>query len=316
MYDNPYTQIVGNMDKSGLLDRTAWMFRRHFKDYMMMSFITFAFPFVLVMSLLILTKSDLFVEKGYDKLIGLFAAGSFLVFPLSMMLFSVWSELAMSYYTHKKIELEEVDWWQAIRATFTISILGNLLTKVLQFMITMLVAIFGALTLFVPMIGSILYFWIVVGNYTFFSALYPMIRVAEPHLSFGNRWARNRSLVSKKTVQSFTSSMVGFFILLGLLFFIYLSIGLILYWIVLPYFKQAGSDLISLSAFRQFMSIIFSIITALVFMVAVPTKSIFFAMMYYDTASKKDAYHLEYQIRMYNKLNPPKVHETTKNMAS
>lgn len=301
IYANPYTQIVGNMDGAGMIDRTAWLFRRHFKDYMMISFVTFVLPLVLFVSMMIATESNYFIAKNYDKLIGLFAAGSVIVFPTCMMLFSAWSEMAVSYYTHKRIHLEEVDWWESCIKTIGL-IIPNLFVKALQFMVTMIVGIFGVIAMFVPIIGSLLYFWIVVGVYTYLTALFPIITVAEPKLSFGERLRRNRSLVGKKTTLCFTMATVGTFILSGLLLLIYLTVGITLYWILIPYFKQLNAEIMSVRTVMQVLSIIFTIITASVFMVAVPTKSIFYTMMYYSMASLKDAYHLEYQIKMYQKM--------------
>lgn len=300
IYHNPYTQIIGNMDGPGMIDRTAWLFRRHFKDYIMISFLTFALPLVLFVTLMIVTETNYFIAKNYDKLIQLFVAGSVIVFPTCMMLFSVWSEMAISYYTHKCLHLEEVDWWQACMRTVKY-IIPNLFTKVFQFIITMVVGIFGVFAMLIPMVGSLLYFWIVVGIYTYMTALFPILTIAEPQLSFSERWSRNRSLVSKKTGLCFTMATVGTFILTSLLIFIYLTIGIALYWIVIPYFKQAGSELLSPRIIMQMLSIIFTVITASVFMVAVPTKSIFYTMMYYSLASLKDGYHLEYQIKMHHK---------------
>jgi len=301
IYTNPYTQIVGNMDGPGMIDRTAWMFRRHFKDYIMISFITFALPLVLFVTLMIATESNYFIAKNYDKLIGLFAAGSVIVFPACMMLFSAWSEMAVSYYTHKRIHLEEVDWWESCIKTVGL-IIPNLFTKIVQFAITMVVGIFGVFAMLVPIVGSLLYFWIVVGVYTYMSGLFPILTIAEKKLSFVERFKRNRSLVGKKTALCFTMATVGTFILAGLLLLIYLTVGITLYWIVIPYFKQLGTETMSPRTIMQILSIIFTIITATVFMVAVPTKSIFYSMMYYSLASLKDAYHLEYQIKMYHKL--------------
>lgn len=305
IYDNPYTQIVGNMDGPGMIDRTAWMFRRHFKDYMMISFVTFALPLVLFVSLMIATESNYFIAKNYDKLISLFVAGSVIVFPTCMMLFSVWSEMAVSYYTHKRIHLEEVDWWESCIKTVR-WVIPNLFVKAIQFVVTMIVGIFGIFAMLIPVVGSLLYFWIVVGTYTYFTALFPIITVAEPKLSLGERLNRNRDLVSKKTALCFTMAMVGTFILAGLLLLIYLTVGISLYWIVIPYFKQLGTEVFSVRVVMQILSIIFTVITASVFMVAVPTKSIFYSMMYYSMASLKDAYHLEYQIKMYHKMSDNK----------
>lgn len=293
--------MIGNMDGPGMIDRTAWMFRKHFKDYMMISFVTFAFPLVIFFTLFIATESEFFLAKNYDKLIGLFAGGSIIVFPTCMMLFSVWSELAVSYYTDKRIHLEKVDWWEASIKTIKF-IIPNLFTKAFQFFVTMTVGIVGIFAVLVPIVGSLLYFWIVVGVYTYATALFPILIIREPHLKFAGRLKRNKSLVSKKTVLCFTMSTVGTFILAALLFFIYLTVGITLYWIIIPYFKQLGTEVISIRTSMQILSIIFTVVTASVFMVAVPTKSIFFTMMYYSLTSLKDAYHLEYQIKMYHKL--------------
>jgi hypothetical protein len=310
IYTNPYTQIVGNMDGPGMIDRTAWMFRKHFKDYMMISFVTFALPLVIFVSLMIATESNYFIAKNYDKLIGLFAAGSIIVFPTCMMLFSAWSEMAVSYYTHKRIHLEEVNWWESCIKTIGL-VIPNLFAKALQFIITMVVGIFGVIAMFVPIVGSLLYFWIVVGVYTYLSALFPIITIAERKLRFRERLRRNRSLVSKKTSLCFTMATVGTFILAGLLLLIYLTVGMTLYWIVIPYFKQLSSETMSIRTLMQILSIIFTIVTASVFMVAVPTKSIFYSMVYYSMTSLKDAYHIEYQVKMYHKMTNTEKYEHT-----
>lgn len=306
IYNNPYTQIIGNMDGPGMIDRTAWMFRRHFKEYMMISLVTFALPLVLFVSLLIVTKSEFFITKNYDKLIGLFIVGSLVVFPLCMMLFSVWSEMAVSYYTHKRIHLEEVDWWEACIKTVRY-IIPNFFVKIVQFVISMIMGMFGGIVIFIPVVGGIFYFWVIIGAYTYFTALFPIITIAEPKLGIGSRLTRNRSLVSKKITLCFTMATVGMFILLALLEFIYLTLGITLYWIVIPYFEQLGTEVISVSTLTRVLTLIDTLITAIIFMVAVPTKSIFYSMMYYSMASLKDAYHLEYQIKMYHKMSNVKV---------
>ncbi|MCS7027927.1 MAG: hypothetical protein NZ519_04110 [Bacteroidia bacterium] len=301
VYANPYTQIIGNMDSSGMIDRTAWLFRKHFKDYLIVSMVTFALPFVIFVSLLIATQTDYFVTRSYDKITSLFVVGSVIVFPTCMTIFSVWSEMAISYYTHKRIHLEEVDWWQACIAT-TSYIIPNLLVKTVQIGITIVVGIVAVFAVFVPIIGSLLYFWIVIGAYTYLTALFPIITIAEPHTPFIRRLARNRSLVGAKIIPCFTTATVGTFILAGLLFLMYISLGLSLYWVVIPYFKQLNDGELSIRTLNQILSIIFTILTAGVFMLAVPTKPIFYTMMYYSLVSYKEAYHLEYQIKMYQKM--------------
>jgi hypothetical protein len=104
---------------------------------------------------------------------------------------------------------------------------------------------------------------------------------------------------------------VGTFILAGLLLLIYLTVGMTLYWIVIPYFKQLSSETMSIRTLMQILSIIFTIVTASVFMVAVPTKSIFYSMVYYSMTSLKDAYHIEYQVKMYHKMTNTEKYEHT-----
>ncbi|MCS7075983.1 MAG: hypothetical protein NZ455_04715 [Bacteroidia bacterium] len=306
IYSNPYTQIIGYMDGPGMIDRTLWLFRKHFKDYLMISFITFALPLVIFVSLMIATHTEYFISKNYDKIVGLFVVGSIIVFPTCMMLFSVWSEMAVSFYTHKRIHLEKVDWWQACKKT-ALYIIPNILVKSVQFFITTVVGIFGAFVLFVPIVGGLLHVWVSVGTYTYLTALFPIITIAEPNTSFFQRFARNRSLISKKIFLCFNMATVGTLILAGLLWLMYICIGLTLYWILIPYFKQLNDPQISMRTFTQILSILFTLLTAGVFMLAVPTKSIFYAMMYYSMATLKDAYHLEYQIKMYQKMTSSKI---------
>lgn len=288
------SQIPEILDIAGLLDRTLWVMRFRFFEYFKISLVTYAPVMLLIILLwsLGILQMDFLGESFWRKEV------FFVILFLSVP--TVISDLACQYYTSFLVRDNEKPWFHAVKMTFSKELWKYSLTRLIGAVWLMLIGALGIVAAAIPIVGILVYWALIVGTYTYFFGLSNPVLVEEK-VSLKDVFGRNFRLGKTQffggILAAVAGSLVSFVVMLCVLIFFLLLSGLV---IVL---MEGQQNMVLMESFTErFIYTLMILLVPLLFgFFFTPLKSIFYSVLYYNLRARKEGFHLENRINMYQR---------------
>lgn len=284
--------ITGEMSVTGLMDRTMKVFRTHFYEYTLLSFLIYGLPSLVMYTLLSLdyiTLDWLKEVNGLDSM-------EFRVTMLLLLVYYVpmlFSDLALHEFTRGMAYNRPVTIWQAIRRAFGVRILNYFFVWLFGAFVISMFTFLIAFFMFVPFIGFFLYLYGVIGVVTAVIGLAPAIIIEENRWFFGSI-RRNINLVMSNFLPTTSASAGGFISVMALVYSSLLLLFLVVSVLTAVLAgSRLGDQLAENNTDELMMNFMFMIVPVLLSMTYTALRSLSLSVIYYSLRCRKEALHLE-----------------------
>ena len=277
---------------AGILDRTLWLIRHRFYQFMLINITTFAAPFLCAVLLYNLDFIDFGLDPDYQVMEDFFFLFLFVGFP------TVLSDMASQHYISAIVRDQEIKWYQAVRRSFNLSLIRYFFIKSAVWAIVILVSGIGLVVAMVPFVGSILYYVILIGIYVLLGGVMAPILVEEKNPIF-KPYARNVSLVGTQFFGSIFSGVLSGMISWCLMFCLWIfvaGIGSLIMYLLFGSTEQLATQDDTWRFVWNLVKIVGPILFILFYM---PVKCAYSGVLYYNLRARKEGFHLENKLDIH-----------------
>ena len=286
------SQIPEILTVAGMVDRTLWVFRYRFFDYMKICFVTYV-PLMLVM--ILLWNLNII---NLDFLEGSVFTPDLFFFVLFVTVPTLLSDVAVQYFTSYLVRDNEIHWFQAVKKSFGKPLFRYALLRVVGAIVLITIGAMAMFVNLVPFIGFVIYWAIVIGTYTFTLGMSAPL-VVEDQLSGVEVIKRNFNLSKSQFIDTLLSAVsltkIAFAVMVSVVILFLLLSGLV---IVLMKGQQTVTVMDNFS--ERFVFTLILLLAPLMFaLFFTPMKSIYFSVLYYNLRAREEGFHLENKVNIY-----------------
>lgn len=297
--------IPGILNVPGVLDRTIWVFKHRYFPYGMIFLATFGPCFLLMFALYQFGILNLDLGANF----GIFLLSNYVILIVFLYLLpSTVSDLAMQYYTSYLVRNNEIKWWTAIRKAFSTKLLKYLLVKLIGGFVLTFVSLFASVILLVPVVGPFVWFYLMLGITSAIVGMTPGIIVEEKKDPF-SVVGRNFHLGRAALGNVFNSSALGGIVMMAFVASMSLLFQSLAAILIAIFFADTDWNMGKSIGEEILTTAILLLAPMVMLLITVPLQSIFFSVLYYNMRSRREAFHLENRLNIYNQQFEVEVKE-------
>lgn len=277
---------------AGLLDRTLWVFRYRFFEYMKIALLTYGPPMLLMILLWNLGILNLDFLEGSAWSPDLFFFVLFVTVPTLI------SDIALQIYTSYLVRDNEVSWLVAVKKAFSRATFRYTPVRMMGAILLILVGFCAIFVNMIPFVGFILYWGVVIGSQTFTFGMAAPIIVEEEVVGLKvvrRNFHLARAQFLGAVLSSVAATLISFLVMLCVLIFFFVVSGLIIALV------QGQESVMVMENFteRYIFTLLLLLVPLLFALVFAPLKSIYYSVLYYNLRSVKEGFHLENRVNIY-----------------
>lgn len=284
--------IPGVYNLAGLTDKTLYVFRNRFAQYMAITLATYGvFALGIAWAFIGSQPPGLLSDLFSDPVSVVEYLNTYWIY---LLLPGIAADFALQQYTSHLVREREIHWLHAVSKTLSVNMINFLIARGIGILILYVVGTVTTEIALVLILGQVIYLQLIAGAYALFSGMVHAI-VVEERINFFQAIGRNLRFAGSNLGIAAFGSFAGLMITVGLMMcfilFIYL-VGMIVF--NLLYGNVSGQ--------QEFMGLLNAIVLygcpIVVSLFLIPIASIFYSIMYYHFRSQREGFHLENELNI------------------